>query len=490
MNVRPFWRHIPVAFGIVLLLVLLARGTSVQAQAGALQWSRPIPVSGALGGSRFPSLVAQDDGTVFLFWSYSEDGDTTIFVSKYENAIWLRPVDVLIGGPRTLAYLDGRNLIHILLNQGKSLGLAVADTADATNVHGWSGESTISREGGGLFGDILPYADGKMDVVWEQAGANCKDCYSIAYQKLGVPGDPSLTYRVLSDIETTPQHRLQILRGTDNVLYVMWDTESKRDTHAGIALSVSADEGNQWLDDPRVITFADQDVREPLMFLDKANQLVLVFNYGNKDEVYYSVSADQGVTWTEPQAIPGLFSNLQAASTDNFAAAMDTNGITHLISSGRKSKPQIVPALYHVAWDGTAWTAPQEIYASELLPENPTLVIGNGNQLHVSFATRNRGDGEATTSQIWYTTAQTDAPAATRVPLPTFTPEPTRTPTAEPTQTPTPLPSPTPLTADNADSASDVSAINTQLPVLIGVVPVLAILVIVIVWFTAFRGRR
>lgn len=491
MNVRSFWRHLSVAFGITLLFFVGAgAGTTLHAQSNPLQWSRPIPLSGALDGSRFPSLVSQDDGTLFLFWGLTEEAQTTVFVTKHENNTWLRPIDVLIGGPRTLAYLDGRSLIHLLLNQNKSLTIAVADTTEATSVQGWNSEKTVSRERGGLFGDILPYPDGKMDVVWQQELDTCNDCYSIVYEKLGVGNEPDLTYRVLSDTEETPQQRLQILRGTDGTLYVMWDTPSSQETHAGVALSISTDQGNQWLDEPRAVAFSDQDVREPLMFLDNANQLVLVYNYGNKDEVYYSISADQGVTWSEPQAIPGLFSNLQAAATDNFAAAMDTRGITHLISSGRASKPQIVPALYHVAWDGKTWTAPIEIYASDLLPENPALVIGNGNELHVSFATRRRSDKEALTSQIWYTHAQTDAPAATRVPLPTFTPPPTETSTAEPPQSPTRLPSPTPLAPVSPDSATDTAAINTQLPILVGVVLVLVILIIVIVWATVIRGRR
>lgn len=491
---RVLARPTRLALGIVLFIcgLLAISGTPASfAQTAALQWSRPIPLSGALASSRLPALVAQDDGNVFLFWSFSGDGQgDTIFVSKYDNGAWLRPTDVLVGGPRILALMDGRDDLHLLFNQDAILSLAEANATQATSVQGWDRGTTITHGKGGLFGDMLLNSDGSLDVVWLESASSCKNCYSVAFEKHGSETPVDLSYRVLSDGETVPQERLQILRAPTGTLYVMWDRAAQGNIHAGVAVSVSTNDGATWLDAPHLFN-SEQDIRQPLLFLDQAKQLVLVYNYGNRDEVYYSVSADDGTTWTPAQPIPGLFANRLASESDNFAAATDSAGITHLIADGRTAKDQQTPGLYHITWDGKQWNNFNEIYHADTLVENPAIVIGNGNRLHVSFATRNRNAGDdISSSQVWYTNAQTDAPAATRVPLPTFTPVPTATSMPTPIPTETRLPSPTPVQADAVQDTTTASSINTQLPIIAGVVPVVLILLAVFIWATAFRRRR
>lgn len=493
MIARVFSRPVRLALGTVLLicvLLIISQPASGFAQTSTLKWSRPIPLSGALASSRLPSLVAQDDGNVFLFWTFSGDGrGDTVYVSKYDNGAWLRPVDVLVGGPRILALLDGRQQMHLLFNESSALTLASADTSLATSVQGWTTTETVTHGKSGLFGDMVANADGTLDVVWLEEATGCKSCYSIAFEKHGLANPSELTYRVLSDAESVPQQRLQILSGPEQTRYVMWDKGSQNGNPAGIALDVSTNDGAQWLQAPRTVSF-DQAVRQPLLFLDKSNQLVLAFDYGNRDETYYSVSSDQGTTWSTPQPIPGLYANLLASPTDYFASAMDSGGITHLIAAGRTSKDQQAPGLYHIAWDGKQWSNFNELYHADTLVENPAIAIGNGNRLHVSFATRDRNTGSSIdTSQVWYTNAQTDAPAATRVPLPTFTPQPTSTLAPTDVPTATRVPSPTPVQDDSQGDAPPTTLTNSQLPIIAGVVPVILILLVVFIWATVFRRR-
>lgn len=496
MIARSFLARIQAMLSSLLLIAALfwlMHVPSSYAQTAALKWSRPVPISGALGGSRLPTVVAQDGGNVLLFWSYSDQGqDSTIFVSKNENGAWLRPVDVLLGGPRALAQLDARQHVLLLYADGPNLTLGTANVSEATSVHGWENRQTVSSTQGGVFGDFVFNPDGSFDIAWLQGGSKCERCTSIAFQKQGTDNSPELAYRVLSEGETVPQQRIQILRAPSGTLYVMWDQAAQGNAHAGIKLSLSSNDGDKWLEEPRAANFDEGDVRHPLLFLDKENQLVLVFNYGNRDEVYYSVSADDGVTWSPPQAVPGLFANILAQDSDNFAVAMDSAGISHLISPGRASKTQAAPGLYHAAWDGKAWSNLNEIYHEDTFVENPAVAISDGNLLHVSFATRSRSEGDSTgSSQVWYSNAQTDAPAATRVALATFTPTPTTTPQATVTGTATRPPSPTPL-ADDAGSSStpDAATVNMQLPVIVGIVPVVVILVGVLIWAALFRRRR
>lgn len=494
MNARVVSRLARPGMGVILILcgLLLGGGTSaISAQTPTLQWSRPIPISGALQSSRLPSIVAMDDGNVFLFWTFAGDGrGDTVYVSKYDNGAWLRPIDVLVGGPHMFALMDGRETMHVLVNQGTLLSLTKADITGVTSVQGWSPSFTVTHGKNGLFGDMVLDPNGALNIVWLEATTTCEECYSVAYEKYGGATAVDLTYRVLSDVEKVPQQRLQIVRAPKGTLYAIWDRGAQGANHAGIALSISTNDGAEWLTAPRAVSF-DQDIIAPLLWLDKENQLVMAFRFGNKDEVYYTVSTDEGVTWSAPAVIPGLFANRGAWDGDYFAAATDSAGITHFVGAGRTSKVQQTPGLYHLTWDGKQWGTLEEIYHADTLVENPTIAIGNGNRLHVSFGTRNTNAGDSfDTSQVWYSNAQTDAPAATRVPLPTFTPQPTSTDAPTPVPTNTRIPSPTPVESDDAGNTPGTSSIDTQLPIVAGVVPVILILLGAVLWTTVFRRRR
>lgn len=491
MTGRTFTRRLLTTLGIFLCLSVFAvvAHTPTSAQE-PLQWSRPIPISGALQGSRNSSIIAQDDGNVYLFWVSRDSSGDTVFVSRYDNGAWLRPVDVLLGGPRPLAKMDGRDRLYVLYNRAAELTLADAYAPEAASVQGWRNQ-LIAPDTSGELGDFAFNPDGSLNVVWFQAGAGCQNCFSVGFAIHKGQTTPELSYRVLSDAEAAPQRRVQIVRAASGTLYAMWDTPARGDNLEGIELVTSTDGGASWSPDARALAFPEQDILRPLLFVDNADNLVLVYNYGNKDEVYYSTSADEGITWSEPAAIPGLLSNLLAAPTDSFAAATDSAGVTHVIAGGRSSKTQAAPGLYHVAWDGARWGSLQEIYRQDTLVENPAISIGNGNRLHISFSTRRRNAGEAVdSSQVWYANAMSQAPAATRVALPTFTPAPTSTPAPTDTPAPTVIPTPTvDLTGDN-EPTPDASSVNPQLPIIAGVLPVVAILIGVVLWVTVLRRRR
>lgn len=488
-------RRIRAGFVIFLLLlgtIVLVPPATGLAQDGTLEWSRPIPLSGALGGSRYPFLVADDNGQILLGWGVTGAQDAAIFVSRFDGQVWQRPVDVLLGGPRTRAQMDGRNHIHMLYPRGPNQTLGEAEFQTADSVRGWTGSRALNSTGESTAGDFLFADNDELHTLWMQQLESCPNCFTVGYKKYGTDISPELSYRVLVDNTTSPEQRVQLRRGADGTLYAMWDIAARSGVQDGIALSISEDDGATWSNEIRQFATTDAPLRQPLLFIDNTDKLVLVYNYGVRDETYYSISSDRGITWSAPAPVPGLYANKLADASDYFAAITDSAGITHLIASGRTATSQLSPGLYHLTWDGTSWGDPQELYNEGRVPEFPTVALSNGNRLHVSFSTRDPSpvDGNVLASyQVWYTNAQTSAPAATRVPLPTFTPTPTPTFTPEPTGTPTPRPSATPLPL-NAGTATDPSgATNSILPLLIVVVPVLLILLGVIVWVNLRRRR-
>lgn len=493
MILSRFARRSRVLFvGAILSCLVILTHTASLAQ-GPVEWSRAIPISGALAGSRYPSLVAQDDGTLYLFWGFAPPGEkSTIFVSKHTENAWLRPVDVLLGGPRPQASIDGRDTIHILLPKGDNLSIVSANAVEANTLRGWTTLTTLSRAGANGIADYSFGADDVLYAVWLEKLEGCENCYGVGFEKQGQDFDPSLSYRVLADQVKTKQPFIQLVSaGTEN-LYALWGTPPEKQNKAGIGLSLSHDKGETWSTEPLSLSFPNDDILQPLLIRDQKNQLVLVFNYGVKDEVYYTVSSDEGVTWAEPSPIPKLFASKQIPPDNYFAAATDSSGIVHLIAAGRAAKDQNEPGLYHLTWDGTTWNDFQEIYRGNTTVEYPNLTIANGNQLHVSFATRDRNpvgaDAEAT-YQVWYTNAQTNAPAATRVPLPTFTPTPV--PTATPVATLTPAPTATPtLGLENPPTPnSSENRTDPQQPIILTVVLIVSILALVIVVNMLLRRR-
>lgn len=478
---------------VVIAVLFTADARPALAQSAALTWARAIPVSGALAGSRYPTLVADDNGKVLLFWGVAADRqDPTIFVTQYDGTVWLRPVDVLLGGPRAYAALDGRNRVHLSYTSGGSAVLTEAGAEEALSVRAWDSSTALQGANKGSPASFVIDSNGSLYAAWMQGIEKCDNCFSVAYEKFAPGAAEDSTYRVLADLTPSPQQRVQLRRTMTGTLYVLWDIGPRQNLKTGIALTVSHDDGAEWLDEPRTFASPDEDIRQPLMWIDNANQLVLVYNFGDKDETYYSVSTDEGTTWSEPQIIPRLFSNKASDPGDYFVMATDSAGISHLISSGRASKTQAVPGLYHVAWDGKGWSGFQEIYQGNTVPEFPAMTVSNGNRLHVSFATRDRnpvGSTSAATYQVWYTSAQTDAPAATSVPLPTFTPAPTVTPTPNATPLPTTRPTSTPF-PDVAEDTADTDTANPFTPILVGVVPGVVILLAVMFWATVMRRRH
>jgi len=93
----------------------------------------------------------------------------------------------------------------------------------------------------------------------------------------------------------------------------------------------------------------------------------------------------------------------------------------------------------------------------ERYPEWPRAVVSGGNQLHLTWFTRNGNDlhnSDHARYQVWYSVLQLASPAIT--PLPFFTPTPTEiplTPTATPEPTPTPTMDPNALAAPPPEGA-------------------------------------
>lgn len=455
------------------------------------QWSRALPISGALSGSWYPSLAVQDDGTVHAIWGVTQD-DSTLYYSKYDGLGWSRPVDILIGGPRSQLVLDGRNLLHVMYNDAARV--VVADSlADLANTpQGWNSALQLNRTKAGTMGELRVDESGTLHAVWFEKQEGPEGIYQAVYGQSMDSGRSWELVRDLSQTNVAPR-AMQLARASAGTMYALWSTSEEGRPDA-LALSVSTDNGDSWSEEPTLITDEREGIRQPALAVDANDNLVLIYNLGVKDETFFQTSTDRGATWSERAPIPGLFAQKTATGNDYFAIARDSANALHLIAVGRESKTQELASVYHLKWDGQTWTGPALVYQADRFIELPAIAIANGNQLHVMFSTRDRyrisGDPD-TSYQVWYTSLLTDAAVATSVPLPSLTPTSTSTPTTAPSSTPTRRPTITPEFDGGAISTTNDSGnVNPQLPIIMGVGAVVGILVVVFgINFIARRRR-
>lgn len=485
------FRRFPSVF-ILASVLLVASGLwfTVSHAQTAEQWTRAIPISSALSGSWYPSIVAEDNGTVHAIWGVTQT-DNTLYYSKYDGLAWSRPVDILIGGPKSSLVLDGRQLMHVMYPDGSNVVVADANQAQAGTSLGWNSALPLNHGKNAVMGDIQTDDQGVLHAVWIESKDNCDSCYQAMYGQSTDSGHTWSLNRVIYDSQVLPLG-IQLVRAPSGTLYALWSYTPGGDKPAGAGLSISTNNGESWLDQPILIQDDKEAIRQPLLDLDAKGNLLLLQNFGVKDETFYQTSSDQGTTWSDRTPVPGLFAAKTATGNDYFASVHDSANVTHIIAIGRSAKNQDLSAVYHLKWDGVSWSAPATVYAGDQFIELPSLAISNGNYLHLVFSTRDRyriAGPPDSSYQVWYTSLVLDAPQATRIPLPTLTPTSTRTPTLVPTGSPTRRPTSTPLPANAAANAAADDA-NTQFPVIFAVVPVLGLLVLVVAANLILRRRR
>jgi hypothetical protein len=388
--------------------------------------------------------------------------------------------------------MDGRNLLHLMYPTGTSVVVTDANPQDAGSSLGWNEPLQLNRTKVGTMGDLEVDELGVLHAVWVEKQDGCENCYQAVYGQSADSGRTWETYRVLSQAAVLPRP-VQLVRAPSGALFAAWSFSVGAGIPEGVALSVSTNNGETWLDEPILIQDEKEAIRQPALAMDASGALILIHNLGVKDETFFQTSTDQGVTWSERIPIPGLFAARTATGNDYFALARDSANALHLIAVGRTAKDQDLSAVHHLKWDGQTWSTPATVYAGDQFIELPALAIANGNRLHLLFSTRDRyrisGDPDSS-YQVWYTTLVTGAPAATRVALPTLTPSPTATATVTATASPTRRPSSTPAIDPSSVPNAPGGTVNPQLPILVGVVPVVAILGLVLLVNFVLRRRR
>jgi hypothetical protein len=268
-------------------------------------------------------------------------------------------------------------------------------------------------------------------------------------------------------------------RGT---IFVTWDEGWDRLSEAGApekgVLIYSDNKGATW-SDPIEFTYPEHTNVQLTAASDGQGTVLAVWRATTQDTLFYSWSTDNARTWSQPEEIPGILARQwEWTRFDAYDMAVDSAGVMHLVVVGRESikEDSESDGVYHLAWDGHTWSAPERIFGDRVLhAEYPKITISRGNEMHVTWFTRDQEFTDNGYYQIWYSSSQSAAPL---LPLPTpLAP----TEEAAPTQplsvrpTRTPIPPEISSTSLVLDAQSLTTENDDVLRLLISLLPVLVI---------------
>jgi len=460
---------LPVYLSVLSLLAAALLSLAISpAAAQSSRWSEPILLSTNSRFSWFPDLAVDYKGRVHVVWDSSPNREKLEKDSLLLDAV-LALHTVLDRGtwstPNDIWYVPGRAKIyrlsiaadatgHLYLVSGR-FGFSTAPADTGASAQAWS-EPRSFLAGGGSYGSALTVdAEGVIHLIWdtlvevegpdpEEPTRTIEKLKADVFYRRSADGGQTWSPRVDLSNTNVGENRPQIKVDRRGVVYASWDTGWDRQTEesAPIRATVftsSFDGGETW-SPLTVFDTPDQANAQMAIQPDGDGGVLAVWRSLTQDNIYYAWSTDDGRTWSSLQSIPFIFArDINETRFDGYHMATDSAGVIHLVVVGRLSTAAGA-GVYHLTWDGQAWSSPEPIYTGAGWPEWPRIAISQGNQMHVVWFVRDQlftGDGN---TNIWYSTGQAEAPRQplppTRIPTPTQLPP---TPTLQPTATPKPV---------------------------------------------------
>lgn len=479
--------------------------------AADLTWTTPALLSPLSQSSWFPDIFADLAGRVHVVWSSGiatgprQEFDTVIYRSTVDGVNWTPPVDIAAlptkgAVTRATLLVDPTGWFH-LTYRSYTIYYAHAPVTDVRAARLLPAQP-VSSPDVGYFSRMVLDTHGRLHLFYTENAfiAGCTGCFH-AYHRWSEDGGN--TWSAPVDISPVPTGvaKPQIVVDDQDNLHVVLEMGRGGDLGqvpepATVAYVASYDRGATWTQ-PRTFAPVEQSTRNIAIGLDRSGALVASWLLADpeKDQVFYSVSADRGRTWSDPQPIPGIWGGwaLYQAKTDTYMMTRDSAGTLYLMLVGREQQTDETLSVLCLRWDGSAWSAPQAVMTIKGdVPEWPRLAVSNGNQLNLVWFVRNKAGifGDDRQYSVWYTRATAAAPAVPTVVWPTAQPTApvTATPDRRLARTPSATPTQRLLLTPSAQALEPYNESDYLLIAAASLVPVLA-LIAAVVGFNRLRKR-
>lgn len=434
-------------------------------------WSAPV----ALGYGWFPVVAADLSGRVHVAWASGSAGyDVVLYTTNADGQTWSETTDIVaypstgkVTRPALMA--DPLGVLHMTFRSSEGNGIVYYSQAPVVLVSP-STMTAHKRISGGYFSSTIRDSKGVLHLIYTEdvLSPTCAICYHIFYLR---SVDNGLSWSEPVDISSALQTgaaKPQIIIDQEDNIHVVWESGQGGDLgmllsrSAAVAYAASYDGGKSWTNPTTLSPDADSASRlsesggrNITIGLDGEGRLIVVWLGLPEDVVYFQVSDDEGRSWSEPQALPGVWGrwSIHGTRQDSYSMATDSSGYVHLIMVGRVTNNKLLRdnqkslELLHLVWNKSSWSAPEAIAhfpvfgrdQSGILagdyPEWPRIAIGNGNQMHLVWFVRDAENLYDSTAnyQIWYSRGTSSSPSLAPVVWPTLTPA---APLASPTKSP------------------------------------------------------
>jgi hypothetical protein len=451
------------------LIASLASPALSPVAAQSSRWSEPVLLSTNTRFSWFPDLAVDSIGRVHVVWDSSPSLDQAstnpllrdavlAMHTVGDNGVWTAPNDIWFHPVRTEIYrlsiaADAWGQLYLTSH---IFGLSTARADEASSAQAWSRAQPFLAGGNNYGSEVTIDAQGAVHVVWDQLvqvvvpdpaipGQTIQKWKADIFYRRSADGGRQWTSRIDVSDTVVGENRAQIKVDQRGMIYASWDNGWDRLTEESapiraVVFRSSSDDGKTW-SDPTVFEYPDGANAQMAIAPDNKGGVLAVWRSIKQNGIFYAWSTDDGRTWSSPQPIPSLLArDWNESRFDGYHMAADSAGVIHLAAVGRLGIPSRA-GLYHLTWNGSAWSVAEPIYTGEGYPEWPRIDIGQGNHMHVVWFVRDQLATEGGNYTIWYSAGLADAPEEPLPPTPTPTPSPVPAPaTPTPRQTATPLP--------------------------------------------------
>jgi hypothetical protein len=412
---QPVRRSACLRLGLHILIVLLAAvvlsPVSSYAQQANTSWSTPIDItqgSTAEMGS-FDLLLCDPYQNAYLMWAEQSNSGAAVYLRLDAGNGWSTAHDVIVTPGAVIfglaaAIAKPTDTLHLIWSDQYLRGdlyYSQAPLAAVEEPRSWTTPQLLAQ--GTDWSSIKTDSKGTVHIVYgttDNSGVE-HTIYHIQSTDTGKTwSEPVVAYSVISALPAMIRPELAI-DGRDRLHMGISLNSYEYGAYSEVGYIRSEDGGQTWgtyhLVQNKGSTFQGVAWIAPYAFGD--DEIHLTWHDPRRMHTW---STDGGKTWHDPQEIMPL----AAAFGGRNELTQDSAGVLHVVTA-------VGDGVYSASWNGTDWSAPEQIDNRFVDPHGQTIVACRGNQLHVAYYDRT---GE---NKVWYSTRLVNAPPIERRPVPT-----------------------------------------------------------------------
>jgi hypothetical protein len=396
---------------IALLVALLLWPVSSYAQRPDGAWSQPVDAtqgSTAQMGS-FDLLLCDPYQNTYLLWAEQSNKGAAVYLRTDADGSWSAARDVIVMPGAVIFNLAAAidhptDTLHLIWSDQYLRGNLYSSQSPLGNAEeprSWTTPQLLAQSTD--WSSIKTDSTGTVHVVYgttDDSGL-AHTVYHLESTDSGKTwSDPVVVYSAISTLPAQIRPELAI-DGRDRLHVGISLNSLEYGAYSEVGYIRSQDGGQTWSPYRQV-------QNKGTTFQGVA--WIAPYAFGN-DEVHltwhdprrmHTWSSDGGQTWRDPKEIMPL----AAAFGGRNELAQDSAGALHVVTA-------MGDGVFTASWNGSEWSAPEQIDKRFIDPHGQTIVACQGNQLYVAYYDRT-GD-----NKVWYATRSVNAPPIGRQVMPT-----------------------------------------------------------------------